>query len=260
MSEHEPTESQQSSFAGNLYADERFMVRNPRQIRMLMQAMIDQRATLSVHPEGREQSFPSAVLEVDEDDDTLLLDGSPLPMVNRSAAESEFLLCFAQVDKVKVRFRVEHPKQQEQDGHVAFWVNLPEELYHLQRRELYRLETPVGDSPWCSVPAPAAGGEPQRWRAVDISAGGIALLLPAEQQVLKLQQRYAGCTLELPDTTPIQVTLVVCSQIPRKQANGVEQQRVGLRFEDLPRGADAAIQRYIFRIDRERKARLNGEG
>lgn len=58
MSEHEPTESQQSSFAGNLYADERFMVRNPRQIRMLMQAMIDQRATLSVHPEGREQSFP----------------------------------------------------------------------------------------------------------------------------------------------------------------------------------------------------------
>ena len=64
----------------------------------------------------------------------------------------------------------------------------------------------------------------------------------------------------MPDTTPIQVTLVVCSQIPRKQANGVEQQRVGLRFEDLPRGADAAIQRYIFRIDRERKARLNGEG
>ena len=34
---------------------------------------------------------------------------------------------------------------------------------------------------------------------------------------------------------------------------------VGLRFEDLPRGADALIQRYIFRIDRERKARQNGD-
>jgi c-di-GMP-binding flagellar brake protein YcgR len=257
MSEHESTESSQTSFDGNLYADEKYMVRNRRQIRMLMQALIDQRATLSAHPDGREQSFPSAVLEVDEDG--VLLDGSPMPAVNRSAANAGFLLCFAQVDKVMVRFRVEQPQQQEQGGHVAFRAELPEELYHLQRRELYRLETPVGDSPWCSVPDPA-GGEPLRWRAVDISAGGIALLLPAEQQVFKLQQRHAGCVLELPDGTAITTNLVVCSLVTRKQANGVEQERVGLRFEALPRGADAAIQRYIFRIDRERKARLNGDG
>ncbi|SBV36130.1 Flagellar brake protein YcgR [uncultured Stenotrophomonas sp.] len=222
-----------------------------------MQALIDQRATLSAHPDGREQSFPSAVLEVDEN--TVLLDGSPMPAVNRNAASAGFLLCFAQVDKVMVRFRVEQPQQQEQDGHVAFRVELPEELYHMQRRELYRLETPVGDSPWCSTPDPA-GGEPLRWRAVDISAGGIALLLPAEQQVFKLQQRHAGCVLELPDGTAITTDLVVCSLVTRTQANGVEQERVGLRFEELPRGADAAIQRYIFRIDRERKARLNGDG
>ncbi|MGB3392246.1 MAG: flagellar brake protein [Stenotrophomonas sp.] len=258
MSEHEPTESSQTSFDGNLYADDRYIVRNRRQIRMLMQALIDQRATLSAHPDGREQSFPSAVLEVDED--SLLLDGSPIPSVNRNAANAGFLLCFAQVDKVMVRFRVEQPQQQEQDGHVAFRVELPEELYHLQRRELYRLETPVGDSPWCSIPDPTGGSERLRWRAVDISAGGIALLLPAEQQIFKLQQRHAGCVLELPDSPAITASLVVCSLVTRKQANGVEQERVGLRFDELPRGADATIQRYIFRIDRERKARLNGDG
>ena len=32
-----------------------------------------------------------------------------------------------------------------------------------------------------------------------------------------------------------------------------------MRFDILPRGADSAIQRYIFRIDRQRKARRNGE-
>ena len=259
MSEPSTTESTQLPLDGNLYADERYMVRNRRQIRMLMQALVDQRATLSAHPDGREQSFPSAVLDVD--DDSMLLDGSPMPAINRSAAEADFLLCFAQVDKVMVRFRTEAPRQVQQDGHAAFRVALPEELYHLQRRELYRLETPVGDSPWCTLPGKAVDGdETQRWRAVDISAGGIALLLPSGQQALKLQQRHAGCLLELPDTPPITVTLVVCSVVARKQANGLEQERIGLRFEELPRGADAAIQRYIFRVDRERKARLNGEG
>ncbi len=254
MSEREPTESA-PSFDGNLYADEKYMVRNPRQIRMLLQAMIDQRAAVSVHPDGREQSFPSAVLELEED--TLLLDGSPLPAINRSTADATHLLCFAQVDKVMVRFRLDHPQMLVEDGRTAFRVSLPEEVYHLQRRELYRLETPVGDSPWCVFPNPE-GGDPLRWRVVDISAGGIAVLLPPELTLLRLQQRYGGCELHLPDTAPIPVTLVVCSQLVRKQANGLEQQRAGLRFEDLPRGADAAIQRYIFRIDRERKARRNG--
>ncbi len=255
MSEHEPTESAPSSFDGSLYADEKYMVRNPRQIRLLLQAMIDQRATVAVHPDGREQSYPSAMLDVDED--TLLLDGSPLPAVNRSVGEASHLLCFAQVDRVMVRFRLEHPEVLLEDGRTAFRLAFPEEAYHLQRRELYRLETPVGDSPWCVFPDPQ-GAEPLRWRVVDISAGGIAVLLPPDLNLLRLQQRLAGCELQLPDSAPIAVTLVVCSQLVRKQANGMEQQRVGLRFEDLPRGADAAIQRYIFRVDRERKARKNG--
>ncbi|HBN53877.1 MAG TPA: pilus assembly protein PilZ [Stenotrophomonas sp.] len=255
MSEREPTESALSSFDGNLYADEKYMVRNPRQIRLLLQALIDQRATVAVHPDGREQSYPSAVLELDEDD--LLLDGSPLPSVNRSVGEASHLLCFAQVDKVMVRFRLEHPQVLAEHGRTAFRVGFPEEVYHLQRRELYRLETPVGDSPWCVIPDPQ-GGDPLRWRVVDISAGGIAILLPPDLTLLRLQQRLGACELQLPDSAPVPVDLVVCSQLVRKQANGVEQQRVGLRFENLPRGADAAIQRYIFRVDRERKARLNG--
>jgi len=255
MSEREPTESAPSFSDGNLYADEKYMVRNPRQIRMLLQAMIDQRATITIHPDGHEQSFPSAVLELEQD--ALQLDGSPLPSANRQAADAAYLLCFAQVDKVMVRFRLEQPQVLLENGRTAFRVSYPEELYHLQRRELYRLETPVGDSPWCVFPAPE-GGEPLRSRVVDISAGGGATLLPPDLNLLRLQQRYGGCELQLPDSAPITLTLVVCSQLVRKQANGVEQQRVGLRFEDLPRGADAAIQRYIFRIDRERKARQNG--
>lgn len=256
MSEHESTGSAPNPLDDNLSDDGKYIVRDPRQIRMLIQALIDQRAMLSAHPDGRGRSFPSAVLEVDGG--SLLLDGSRLSSVNRSVGEAGFLLCFAQVDRVRVRFRVERPRRQEQGGYVAFRVALPEELHHLQRREFYRLETPVADSPWCLFPDPD-GGEPLRWRVADISAGGMAVLLPPGQEdLLELQQRHAGCVLELPDGTGITLTLVVRSLVTRTRADGTEQQRAGLRFEDLPRGADVLIQRHIFRIERQRIARLSG--
>lgn len=256
MSVPESFESSPSTVAGNLYADERYMVRSPHQIRHLLQQMIDQRSMVNAHPDGRDQSFPSAVLEVDEDG--LLLDASPLPAINRSAEVAASLLCFGQVDKVTVRFQLHGHRRIEQDGRVAFRVPLPEEVYHLQRREFYRLETPVGDSPYCLIPDPD-GGEPSRWRVIDISAGGMALMLPSPQDLLALQGRYRGCGLLIPDAPPVTTTLVVCNLRPQKQANGMETIRAGLRFDDLPRGADTLIQRYIFRIDRLRKARSNGD-
>ena len=257
MSERESTKPPATPLPGDLYADERYIVRDLRQIRALLRALIDQRSPLGVQPDGRGQSFPSAVLEVG--DDTLLLDGSRQASVNRSVAGAGFLLCFALVDRVKVRFRVVRPRQQEHDGYVAFRAGLPDELYHLQRRELYRLATPLDDSPSCRVPDPA-GGEPMSWRVADISAGGLALLLPADQQLFELDQRHAGCELELPGGPAITVTLVVRNLVTHRRADGIEQQRVGLRFEDLPRGADTAIQRHIFDIERRRNARLSGYG
>ncbi len=235
--------------------DEKFLVRDPRQVRMLLQALADQRTALTAHPDGTGQSFPSAVLGVDEDG--LLLDGSPMPSVNQRAGDAAYWLCFAQVDRVQVRFRVERPQRTVEEGCVAFRALLPDALHHLQRREFYRLETPVGESPWCLFPDPD-GGEPLRWRVTDISAGGIAVLLPAEDDVLELQRRYPGCALELPDGERIDVCLVVCSLVTRTRADGGLQQRAGLRFDRLPRGADAMIQRHIFRIERQRIARLNG--
>ena len=72
-------------------------------------------------------------------------------------------------------------------------------------------------------------------------------MLPSPQALLALQGRYRGCGLLIPDAPPVTTTLVVCNLRQQKQANGMETIRAGLRFDDLPRGADTLIQRYIFR-------------
>jgi len=244
-------------------ADDRYLVRNPRQVRGLLRALIEQRSLVSAHISGRDQSFPTAVLEVDEDDDTLLLDGSPNEASNRAAAAASHLLCFAQLEKVRIRFRLEAVERIEQAGHVAFRAPIPQAIHHLQRREHYRLETPITDSPTCviNLAAPddeATTGTPLALRVIDISGGGLAVALPAGAPMLESGRVYRHCELRLPDQPPIAVALAICSQSRQTLPNGAETCRVGIRFEEMPRGADEAIQRYIFRIDRQRNARKSG--
>ncbi|MGV8958988.1 MAG: flagellar brake protein [Stenotrophomonas sp.] len=243
---------------GDANIDEKYLVRNPRHIRQLLQSLIDQRSLINAHPGGGDQTFPTAVLELDPDEDFMLLDGSPLPSVNQAAEQANHLLCFAQLERVLVRFRLEQLERVDSGSRTSFRAAFPDEFCHLQRRELYRLETPVADSPSCVLPA-RDGGSAVELRVVDISGGGLALLLPEGQSLLSLQQRYPGCQLKLPESPAIPVTLVVCNMREQLMANGVHMQRIGLRFDELPRGGDAAIQRYIFRIDRQRSARKNGE-
>lgn len=238
--------------------DDRFLVRNPRQVRQLLRALIEKRALINAHVGGRDQSFSSAVLQVDEDDDTLLLDGSLQEASNRAAEQAGNLLCFAQLDKVLVRFRADNLVREQDGRHVAFRATIPDELIHLQRREMYRLETPITDSPQLVLPASESRAEAVAMRVVDISGGGLAVTLPQDCRVVSLQHRYQA-ELSLPEGPELAVGLVACNTRELKLANGIQALRVGFRFEDLPRGGDNAIQRYIFRIDRQRNARKNGD-
>lgn len=243
--------------------DDRYLVRNRRQVRGLLRALIDQRSLVSAHIGGRDQSFPSAVLEVNEDEDWLLLDGSPNEASNRAAAAATHLLCFAQLEKVRIRFRLDHVERIEHEGHIAFRAPMPASIYHLQRREHYRLETPITHSPTCVIGFdPEPDGEPAReplhLRVIDISGGGLAVSLPADSALLEVGHIYRHCQLHLPDQGPLPVALAICSRARLTLPNGVESFRVGARFEEMPRGADEAIQRYIFRVDRQRNARKSG--
>ncbi|MEG8066703.1 flagellar brake protein [Xanthomonas hortorum pv. gardneri] len=240
--------------------DERYLLRNKRQIRGLLRQLLDQRAGVTMHVAGRDMAVPTAVLEVDEDDDCVILDGSHNEASNSAIEDAKYLLCYAQLERVNIRFRLETPDRLERDIHVAFRAALPDAMYHMQRRESYRLETPITDSPICTIRQDEAQGGTLnlQLRVIDISSGGLAVAIVDGMPLLEPQRTYRNCTLQLPDTAPITLPLTVCSQYKQSLPNGSEGFRVGLQFSDLPRGADETIQRYIFRVDRQRNARKSG--
>lgn len=262
MSEGNASEAPPDAPHEAVEGDEKYLLRNRRQIRGLLQSLIQQRSLVTAHVGGRNQSFPTAVLELDEDEHEawLILDGSPHEASNRAAARASHLLCFAQLDHVRVRFRIESLERIDSGGHVAFRAPLPDTLYYLQRREHYRLETPVTDSPNCLVRFEHADGQKTELelRVIDISGGGLAVALGPGMPLLEVNRTYWDCLLQLPEQAPIPVPLTVCSQFKQALPNGLESIRVGLQFAGLPRGAGEAIQRYIFRVDRQRNARKSG--
>lgn len=259
MSQGNASEAEHGAPHETAEGEEKYLLRNRRQIRGLLQSMIDKRAVVTAHVGGRDQSFATAVLELDEDDEWLLLDGSTNEPSNRAAEAAGHLLCFAQLEKVRVRFRIEGHERVEPDGRVAFRAPLPETLYYLQRREYFRLETPITDSPTCRIRRDAEdGGGELELRVIDISGGGLAVQLTSDMPVLQLDKTYFNCVLSLPEHAPIQLPLTVCSQFRGTLPNGQDYVRVGIQFADLPRGADEAIQRYIFRVERQRNARKSG--
>ena len=90
------------------------------------------------------------------------------------------------------------------------------------------------------------------------AAGGTALAVQAEEPTLRPYKEFPGSLLHLPDSGPLCVRLMVKSLHRQLNQNGSESWRAGCQFTDLPRGADALIQRYIFRLERQRSARERG--
>jgi len=128
-----------------------------------------------------DDSFLTALLQIDEGDSVLVLDGSPDESINARLGRTTQIDCVTQLDKVRIQFVLERPMLQTWRSGAAFRAALPAELLRLQRREFYRLQAPATHALTCSVPLPGAGEI--AWRIIDISGGGIAIavLMPIFQ-------------------------------------------------------------------------------
>ncbi|MDD2873663.1 MAG: flagellar brake protein [Azoarcus sp.] len=238
----------------------KYLLQSPREIRQLLTSLVTGRALVSAQLSPGNQSFLTAVLGLADDDTALLLDGSAEESINARIEQAAQITCITQLQNIRIQFQVENPTRIQVDGRPAFRLLLPASVLRLQRREFYRLQTPVTHSVICELPI--VGGESNRMpvevRIIDISSGGIAIAVPPSDFVFEPHMEFRGCTLRLPEAEPIGTRLMVRNLFRLVNRNGIEMQRAGCEFLDLPRNADSIIQRYILRIERTRNARERG--
>ncbi len=235
----------------------KYLLESRVDILFVLRALHKQSNLATVYFDRGRAFFLTALLAVDDGNDRLLLDPAADPAINEAAAAASRLIVTASQDKVKVQFVLDGVAPATHDGRPALQARLPGTLLRLQRREYFRLETPVAPPVTCLIPLPGAGAS--RLPLLDISGGGLGLMVDnATAPHFQPDAVFADCRFELPEEGVVNAILHVRTAFPVTARNGYTFTRVGCEFVDLPGARLAQIQRYITRIERERKARLAG--
>jgi c-di-GMP-binding flagellar brake protein YcgR len=238
-----------------------YRVESRREIVALLRQISEKHQLVRVLLQGETDICVTSLLQVDPDSDTLVLDRSIDREQNRRILAAGRANCETSLDKIRILFALDGLREIEFDGGPALEADIPATLVRLQRRENYRMETPVTSPVRVVVPMPAElGGGSNVFQLADISCGGIAILDSKMLLGEVAGQTFTGCRLELPGVGPVTTGLEIRSMQDITLLNNKTSRRVGLEFVDISRGNLANVQRYITNLERERNARKAGLG
>ncbi|KPK37405.1 MAG: hypothetical protein AMJ69_11635, partial [Gammaproteobacteria bacterium SG8_47] len=187
---------------------EDLQIRSPRQIARVLQDLARQHALVTAYPEKSNQFAVTAVLAASADDNTLVLDEMPDEALSNQVISGATTTCVALHGRAPVEFICPLLRRGEFDGAPALLGALPTQMWRLQRRQAYRVPTPVANPIKCRLSR--ADGTEVSVSLVDLSVGGVGLIDYENQTTLHPGERFAGARIALPD-----YGLVVCDLVVR---------------------------------------------
>jgi c-di-GMP-binding flagellar brake protein YcgR len=236
-----------------------YEVHSPREIVSLLRQIGEKKQLIRMKIKGEADVCVTSILEVDGDDGIFVLDRSINPEQNGRIVQANSVMCETYLDKIRILFSVGGVQETDYRGSGALVADIPATLIRLQRREFYRMPTPVTNPVPVLVPMPLdLGGGNATFPLADISCGGIALLDNKMMLNSTIGQTFTNCRIELPDTGFVTTSLQVRNALDVTMLNNKTSRRIGCMFVDISRANMAAVQRYITKLERERNARLAG--
>lgn len=238
-----------------------YLVHSRREIIALLRAIGEHHQLITMLVNGGADAVVTSILEVDDANDAVIIDCAPSALLNQRITQSDDIAFEASLDKVRILFSVAGADNALHENRAALRIPLPPSLIRLQRREYYRVNTPVSNPILCRIPLPAdAGGGNYAAPLVDISCGGIALLDDRKILDTTIGRDYPNCRIDLPGLGVVTVTLQIRNSQELTLFNGKTNRRLGCQFVDLSKAMLAAVQRYIMHLERERNAKITGLG
>lgn len=231
----------------------------PARIGSLLQELCKHQVALSLHLDNSELYSASSVVAVDLQRQQLQLDASAAQAVNACLARGQPVHVHAQLDKVDVRFVLPRLDPSGLASDKLFTAGFPARLLYLQRRELYRLSTPLSRWPECELWLDGDSMASVRLRVADIGTGGMALVHELPPHQLRLGQGLQPCRLHIPDGPMLDMDIRICNERNIiSSSDGRALRRTGVAFENLAPSLQNHLSRYIFALDRLRSARRQG--
>lgn len=228
----------------------RFSVTHPGEVERVLRGVMETRALVTIQvTEGRE-FLVTTLVALDTGEGALYLGCGDDERKNAVLLGAASVTFFTHHEKIKVQFVSEALQLVMVEGRPLFRVPMPATLLRFQRREYFRLPTSLTNPIKCFIPSPEGNIDAA---VIDISVGGIGILAYEHGTPIIAGEIYHGCHLSLPGGAAFLVSLNVRSTYDITLKNGVVSHRAGCQFINLPASVESEIQRYIFRIERDRR-------
>jgi len=238
-----------------------YLLYSKSEIVSVLRSLVQKGALITVYFDRGKSFLLTSMIALNPNTRSFILDLGSNEEMNRRALLAQKLILTTVVDKVKIQFSISGLTATQYDGRDAFIGTIPEALLRLQRREYFRLSTPIANPIKLAATIRRADNSALQVNLplLDISGGGVGLMFATDQaQLLERGEMLKECKLMLPDEGLLVTSLCVRNMFDVTTRNGTRYVRVGCEYVGLTAARLAMVQRYITRMERERKARLDG--
>lgn len=236
-----------------------YQVESRREILALLKGFKEKNQLISMMINGGSEVFITSVLHVDDANNLLIIDSAPDAQANQRIIEASSVFFDGLLDRISIQFSSSRVQRIQFENRPALQMPIPVNLIRLQRRENYRINTPVSKPVKCHVPIVLEEIKKEyKFSLVDISCGGIALLDDQRTLEISIGKNYANCVIDLPGVEAIELGLQIRNAQELILLNGKTTRRVGCAFFNLSSRDLTSVQRYIMKLERERNAKMTG--
>lgn len=242
--------------------DQQYVIQNAKAISQILADLLKQKTALKVSFNDGEDVHLTTVIALDKVNHLVYLDIGPDEDFNKRLLQSN-QVTFEKDDGVRIRWVSSRVVTADMSDGKAIKIAQPQSMIRLQRRDYFRIATPIINPVLCHIPLP----DPKNpdvdnligLTLVDISLGGVSLTLIGElDPSFTSDVAFSNCKMEFPDIGTTNLKLQVMSMSHVLMKDGKIKHRIGLKYVDLSRGNEGLIHRYTYALESAAMAVANG--
>ncbi|WP_157670582.1 flagellar brake protein [Chitinibacter sp. GC72] len=230
-----------------------FLLKTPLEIAYVLRLLEQAHSNIAIYFNTGHDMMLTRILSADAKAKQFVFDISGHEPTNAALLLADKLLFVGDLDGVKIQFSTVKPGRVLFEGKTAFMVSLPNDMVKLQRREFFRLTTPIS-SPY-TIALPLASGS-LTLELHDISLGGVGLWLKDEQQkkLFNLGDVVHKASIDLGTAGRIQADIELRNLHTVYLKQGMTRWMLGVQFMNLSRANESLLQKLMVQLEREQKA------
>ena len=236
-----------------------YSISNTKQIFNNLTLLFKNNSLISARFGSKNESFITALLNIDEKNNLLILDCGPNEDLNRRMLNAGKIAFATVYNGIKVSFAGAELKEISYKGEPAFTMPIPKSIYWMENREYFRIKLSLSTADYCQL---ILGGKSVKLKLYDISISGFSMLTgsPEVADLLLPGASFEQCKLMLgeEDGDGVLISFTICTKYVINPDKIQKIHKLGCKFNKLPLPVDYAIQRYIQRVQREQLQKDSG--